>query len=108
MTCVQKQFLYCMKAFMEGTAPNICITEDPADWQALFVLATQQMALPMAYGTTRALPGFQAQPEEFRQEVRRQTMGQTAAHLPQSVQASVVLGVAFKNLAGWPSTPRGV
>lgn len=81
MTCVQKQFLYCMKAFMEGTAPNICITEDPADWQALFVLATQQMALPMVYGTTRALPGFQAQPEEFRQEVRRQTMGQTAAQI---------------------------
>lgn len=75
MTCVQKQFLYCMKAFMEGTAPNICITEDPADWQALFVLATQQMALPMVYGTTRA------QPEEFRQEVRRQTMGQTAAQI---------------------------
>ena len=81
MTCVQKQFLYCMKAFMEGTAPNICITEDPADWQALFVLATQQMALPMVYGTTRALPGFQAQLEEFRQEVRRQTMGQTAAQI---------------------------
>ena len=81
MTCVQKQFLYCMKAFMEGTAPNICITEDPADGQALFVLATQQMALPMVYGTTHALPGFQAQPEEFRQEVRRQTMGQTAAQI---------------------------
>lgn len=45
------------------------------------MLAAQQMALPMVYGTTRALPEFQAQSEEFRREVRRQTMGQTAAQI---------------------------
>lgn len=56
---------------MEGTTPKTCITEEPSEWQALFVLAAQQMALPMVYGTTRALPEFQAQPEEFRREVRR-------------------------------------
>lgn len=66
---------------MEGTPPKTCITEEPSEWQALFVLAAQQMALPMVYGTTRALPEFQAQPEEFRWEVRRQTMGQTAAQI---------------------------
>lgn len=66
---------------MEGTPPKTCITEEPSEWQALFVLAAQQMALPMVYGTTRALPEFQAQPEEFRREVRRQTMGQTAAQI---------------------------
>lgn len=64
-----------------GHAPKTCITEEPSEWQALFVLAAQQMALPMVYGTTRALPEFQAQPEEFRREVRRQTMGQTAAQI---------------------------
>lgn len=66
---------------MEGTTPKTCITEEPSEWQALFVLAAQQMALPMVYETTRALPEFQAQPEEFRREVRRQTMGQTAAQV---------------------------
>ena len=66
---------------MEGTTPKTCITEEPSEWQALFVLAAQQMALPMVYETTRALPEFQAQPEEFRREVRRQTMGQTAAQI---------------------------
>ena len=81
MNCVQEQFLYCMMAFMEGTTPKTCITEEPSEWQALFVLAAQQMALPMVYETTRALPEFQAQPEEFRREVRRQTMGQTAAQI---------------------------
>ena len=99
MTCVQKQFLYCMKAFMEGTAPNICITEDPADWQALFVLATQQMALPMVYGTTRALPEFQAKSEEFRREVRRQTMGQTAAQVRRTqVFAAVYQGLLIQGI----------
>lgn len=66
---------------MEGTPPKTCITEEPSEWQALFVLAAQQMALPMVYGATRALSEFQAQPEEFRREVRRQTMGQTAAQI---------------------------
>lgn len=86
---------------MEGTPPKTCITEEPSEWQALFVLAAQQMALPMVYGTTRALPEFQAQPEEFRREVRRQTMGQTAAQIHRTQAfAAVYQDLLIQGMAG--------